>query len=350
MPKDENLIDVWMTLVDKNMGISQTRISELEKTIFHDYGGDLNKIEDAAVIQIELVKKVSELKDNVDSNRGQINANLDGINYCRKFMFNLEKVLRELLNNLYGKTPRDIKELQAKLEGKDGEKSGILGGKSSSSEMAVKSLARTDLKPSKKGCFSCKYFIDDNNHCEERDMDSYKEFQYTTFLTAICNNWQGKDGEKADYPKCGWTEEKPFCHHTESKPSTKYLNPQLQCDGECYSCADNIPSHGNVPNQCGRQQLKEKESTEAGSARQTVCKTCGSELTRDLNDDLFCMRGVIIEEKHDDYIPRDWVKVLKADLEFIFSKDPEFMNMVELKRRRQIKEKYLGKKEDADAK
>jgi len=41
------------------------RFSELEKKIFHDYGGDLNKIEDAATIQIELVKKVGKLEKEV---------------------------------------------------------------------------------------------------------------------------------------------------------------------------------------------------------------------------------------------------------------------------------------------
>jgi len=39
------------------------RIEKLESKIFHDYGGDLNKIEDAAVIQIELVKKVLKLEE-----------------------------------------------------------------------------------------------------------------------------------------------------------------------------------------------------------------------------------------------------------------------------------------------
>lgn len=40
-------------------------------------------------------EQITELKDNIDSNRMQINANLEGIHYCRKFMFNLEEVLRE---------------------------------------------------------------------------------------------------------------------------------------------------------------------------------------------------------------------------------------------------------------
>jgi len=39
------------------------RIEKLEKKIFHDYGGDLNKIEDAAIVQIELVKKVLKLEE-----------------------------------------------------------------------------------------------------------------------------------------------------------------------------------------------------------------------------------------------------------------------------------------------
>ncbi len=45
-------------------------------------------------------KENEEAKDNIDSNREQINANLDGINYCRKFMFNLEEVLRKTLERL----------------------------------------------------------------------------------------------------------------------------------------------------------------------------------------------------------------------------------------------------------
>ena len=38
------------------------KIEKLEKKIFHDYGGDLNQIEDAAIIQIELVKQVKKLE------------------------------------------------------------------------------------------------------------------------------------------------------------------------------------------------------------------------------------------------------------------------------------------------
>jgi hypothetical protein len=36
------------------------------------------------------------------------------------------------------------------------------------------------------------------------------------------------------------------------------LNPHLKCNGKCSECEDNIPSHGTVPNQCARQQRKEK--------------------------------------------------------------------------------------------
>ena len=36
------------------------------------------------------------------------------------------------------------------------------------------------------------------------------------------------------------------------------------------------------------------------------------------------------------------ILVLREDLEFLFSKDPEFMNLEELKRRREIKERYLN--------
>jgi len=121
--KIKDLEDMQETIVETDPVRMDERIEKLESKIFHDYGGDLNQLEDAAIIQIELVKKVlkleewqdkswnmhqemaqeilpnqleilekqiSELRDNVDSNRGQINANLDGINYCRKFMFSSE--------------------------------------------------------------------------------------------------------------------------------------------------------------------------------------------------------------------------------------------------------------------
>lgn len=45
---------------------------------------------------------------------------------------------------------------------------------------------------------------------------------------------------------------------TNSKPES-FLNPHLQCNGECYVCEDNIPPHNDVPNLCGR---KSKEPTE----------------------------------------------------------------------------------------
>jgi hypothetical protein len=34
-----------------------------------------------------------KMEDNIDANRQQINANLEGIDYCRDFMFNLESIL-----------------------------------------------------------------------------------------------------------------------------------------------------------------------------------------------------------------------------------------------------------------
>lgn len=51
-----------------------------------------------------------------------------------------------------------------------------------------------------------------------------------------------------------------------------FLNPHLQCDGECYRCEDNIPSHGNAPNQCGRQQSKEPKPSRDIDYEQ--CKEC----------------------------------------------------------------------------
>lgn len=59
---------------------------------------------------------------------------------------------------------------------------------------------------------------------------------------------------------------------TDSKlvESNEYLNPHLQCNGECYECDDDIPPHGIAPNQCARQQRKEKEPTDTSSASHTV--------------------------------------------------------------------------------
>lgn len=53
-----------------------------------------------------------------------------------------------------------------------------------------------DKELSKKGCFNCKYFIN-YDLCNERDMESYEEFMYSTFLTAICNNWKEKEPTEA---------------------------------------------------------------------------------------------------------------------------------------------------------
>lgn len=44
------------------------------------------------------------------------------------------------------------------------------------------------------------------------------------------------------------------------KDGSEYLNPHLKCNGECYECEDNIPSHGSVPNLCGRQDDGEIDS------------------------------------------------------------------------------------------
>ena len=41
------------------------------------------------------------------------------------------------------------------------------------------------------------------------------------------------------------------------------------------------------------------------------CRTCGSELTMDLNNDYFCMKSVIHEEKHDDHFPNPFTLVRK---------------------------------------
>ncbi len=48
------------------------------------------------------------------------------------------------------------------------------------------------------------------------------------------------------------------------------------------------------------------------------CRTCGSELTMDLNNDYFCMKSVIREEKHDDHFPNPFTLVLKEDLKWLF--------------------------------
>jgi len=44
----------------------------------------------------------------------------------------------------------------------------------------------------------------------------------------------------------------------------------------------------------------------------------------------------------------NYIPVETEDLEFIFSKDPEFMNLEELRRRKEIEEKYLPEKEEKE--
>ena len=55
----------------------------------------------------------------------------------------------------------------------------------------------------------------------------------------------------------------------------EWLNPHLQCNGECYNCEDNIPSHGSVPNQCKRQ-LEDGKKRKDDDVR---VKTQGGQIT-----------------------------------------------------------------------
>ena len=60
----------------------------------------------------------------------------------------------------------------------------------------IKNLEKLDVgsarQTEKKACFNCGHLtgthLTDLN-CNDRDMNSYKEFIYTTFKTGICNNW-----------------------------------------------------------------------------------------------------------------------------------------------------------------
>jgi len=49
------------------------------------------------------------------------------------------------------------------------------------------------------------------------------------------------------------------------------------------------------------------------------CKTCGSVLFLDLNGDYFCMKSVIIEEKHDDCYPSPFIQVKRDDLQELYN-------------------------------
>ena len=49
------------------------------------------------------------------------------------------------------------------------------------------------------------------------------------------------------------------------------------------------------------------------------CRTCGSELTMDLNNDYFCMKSIIREEKHDDHFPNPFTLVRKEDLNWLYT-------------------------------
>jgi len=44
------------------------------------------------------------------------------------------------------------------------------------------------------------------------------------------------------------------------------------------------------------------------------CKTCGNELSLDLNGDYFCLKSVMLEEKHDDNFPSPFIIIKKTDL------------------------------------
>ena len=314
------------------------KIEKLEKKIFHDYGGDLNKIEDAAIIQIRLVKKVLKLEKILFLDKeiaeeecaetiieciiSQCDSNKDSIEKLEKVII-LDSETREVLQEFIkykNEWIKDVfvhdiekylltkaqkwhlvaqhihnKKLLEKLDKKEyigslndpqcfeATNLGVLkrerkkdGETLVEGERGITSMTpnNTDSKPSKpiinckicgnnweflkykrcpycfpekeptedksikvdlgipesvicskcgkiiavmeymarknnyknqmclkctkdkelskKGCFNCKYFID-YDLCNERDMESYEEFMYSTFLTAICNNWKEKE-------------------------------------------------------------------------------------------------------------------------------------------------------------
>ena len=47
------------------------------------------------------------------------------------------------------------------------------------------------------------------------------------------------------------------------------------------------------------------------------CKTCGKELSLDLNGDYFCMQSVIMEEKHDDNFPSPFITITRKEYEML---------------------------------
>jgi len=71
--------------------------------------------------------------------------------------------------------------------GKKGEKSALGETPCKSSNSGV--ARQNDSKPETHGCFNCRYFLN-YDLCNDRDPQSYEEFTYSTFLTAICNNWE----------------------------------------------------------------------------------------------------------------------------------------------------------------
>jgi len=48
------------------------------------------------------------------------------------------------------------------------------------------------------------------------------------------------------------------------------------------------------------------------------CKTCGQELSLDLNGDYFCLRSVVSCENHDDTYPSPFITIEKKDLKKLY--------------------------------
>jgi len=96
-------------------------------------------------------------------------------------------------------------------------------------------------------------------------------------------------------------------------------SPCLDCHDS--SNWDSKPSLTKAEKTIFDEVVRKVEGENASSASHTEyipkCKTCGSELSMDLNNDYFCMKSVINEEKHDDHFPNPFTLVRKEDLKKI---------------------------------
>ena len=200
-----DLEDMQETIVETDPVRMDERIEKLEKKIFHDYGGDLNKIEDAAVIQIELVKQISEVKDNIDSNREQINVNLEAICWIRKLVLKLNKQ-----KIFFWQLKKEISELKEKLDFCQRNENAI--------RETMKELNKNRIHEIYKNREILQLTLKRLANIFNFSINNSQFFEYQLYKL------EGKDGEKSDIEEECSMEESAKCMDADLKPSNRIDN------------------------------------------------------------------------------------------------------------------------------